>query len=309
MAGFRFRWLGDRGCEVVQATHRPAGSRQRRGHRSRQRRRSRVDAQRTHGHGRGGRHGVSARSSRGGWTAVRSRCAGHQGRPGGVHARRGLGRRRRPPDIQFARANATADAVSLEVCDVFRNEPGYTNTTLSHRRARAWAKRRRVSRSQPTLSTGQSAPLLLAQALHKRAAARTWLPLRTIWGSHAVDLIERAETAASSSVPGGNSRLVFASAPAGSLAAILQAWRVRPRSVPRIPGPAANTERMLVAESESGCRVECEGLGVDSRESGSPPCRRMARDFRLAWGRSSCRDRAQRTVVERSSTATGERLL
>jgi Peptidase family M20/M25/M40 len=37
MAKFRFRWLGDRGCEVVQGTHRPAGSRQRRGHRSRQR--------------------------------------------------------------------------------------------------------------------------------------------------------------------------------------------------------------------------------------------------------------------------------
>ena len=64
----------------------------------------------------------------------------------------------------------------------FAMSPGYTNTTLS-RRARVWAKRRRVSRSQPTLSTGQSAPLLLAQALHKRAAARTWLPLRMIFTS------------------------------------------------------------------------------------------------------------------------------
>ena len=64
----------------------------------------------------------------------------------------------------------------------FAMSPGYTNTTLS-RRARAWAKRRRVIRSQPTLSTGQSAPLLLAQALHKRAAGRTWLPLRTIFDS------------------------------------------------------------------------------------------------------------------------------
>ncbi len=61
----------------------------------------------------------------------------------------------------------------------FAMSPGYPNTTLSRRRARSWGRRRRVSRSQPTLSRGQSASLLLAQALHKRAAARTWLPLRT----------------------------------------------------------------------------------------------------------------------------------
>ena len=57
--------------------------------------------------------------------------------------------------------------------------PGYTNTTLSRRRPRSWGQRRRVSGSQLTLPTGQSAPLLLAQAFRKRAAARTWLPLRT----------------------------------------------------------------------------------------------------------------------------------
>ena len=57
--------------------------------------------------------------------------------------------------------------------------PGYTNTTLSRRRPRSWGQRRRVSGSQLTLPTSQSAPLLLAQAFRKRAAARTWLPLRT----------------------------------------------------------------------------------------------------------------------------------
>jgi hypothetical protein len=61
----------------------------------------------------------------------------------------------------------------------FAMNPGYTNTTLSRRRARSWGQRQHVSRSQPTLSRGQSAPLLLAQALHKCAAARSRLPLRT----------------------------------------------------------------------------------------------------------------------------------
>jgi hypothetical protein len=97
-----------------------------------------------------------------------------------------------------------ADAVSLEVCDVFRNEPGYTNTTLSRRRARSWGQRQHVSRSQPTLSRGQSAPLLLAQALHKRAAARTWLPLRTSSDSGAFARVEHNRSRRAKGEPPGS---------------------------------------------------------------------------------------------------------
>ena len=52
----------------------------------------------------------------------------------------------------------------------FAMSPGYTKHNAQPPAARSWGQRRRVSRSQPTLSRGRSAPLLLAQALHKRAA-------------------------------------------------------------------------------------------------------------------------------------------
>ena len=101
----------------------------------------------------------------------------------------------RPPDIldiQFARVNATANVVSLEVCDVFRNEP-----RLYEHNAQppAGSLTGSASARQPitTYAVERSErSTLLAQALHKRAAARTWLPLRTIFSSEPVALLGRS---------------------------------------------------------------------------------------------------------------------
>lgn len=60
--------------------------------------------------------------------------------------------RRRFPSTghQFARANATADAVSLEVCDAYRNEHRlYERNGRAAERARSWGQRRPVRPSQP----------------------------------------------------------------------------------------------------------------------------------------------------------------
>ena len=61
----------------------------------------------------------------------------------------------------------------------FAMSPGDTNETVGAERARSWGQRRPVRPSQVSLSRAQSARLLLAQALHNRAAPRSWLPLRT----------------------------------------------------------------------------------------------------------------------------------
>lgn len=61
----------------------------------------------------------------------------------------------------------------------FAVSPGYTNAMGGRRAASLLGSASAVRPSQPPLSTGQSARQLLAQGLQKRAAPRTWLPLRT----------------------------------------------------------------------------------------------------------------------------------
>ena len=66
----------------------------------------------------------------------------------------------------------------------FAVSPGCTNATVGRRAVsllRAPSAYAAITTSP--LSRGQSARLLLAQAFHKRAAPRIWLPLRTIGSS------------------------------------------------------------------------------------------------------------------------------
>ena len=61
----------------------------------------------------------------------------------------------------------------------FAMSPGYTNATVG-RRAGSLLGSASACEAITTYAVERSdARLLLAQALHKRAAPRTWLPLRT----------------------------------------------------------------------------------------------------------------------------------
>jgi hypothetical protein len=147
--------------------------------------------------------------------------------------------------------------------------------------------------SQPPLSRGQSARLLLAQALHKRAAPRTWLPLRTTCDH---PLAHRHGTAASpaqatlSRLPGSQSpTLAFAYAGerireselTGAKDERQQAWRRR-------AGDRATRPLFVLSGSHGRAELDARVLDGAAARALAGRCRRGC-----GWSPKEQRDQAE----------------